>query len=530
MKNKLPNFLIIGAQKGGSTWLYDTLRKHKQIYLPKRVELLHFNRKSCNTSEAKDEYVKNFSDANESHLAIGEKTPSYFWSMDRNGPYCKVNNDHNENIAQDVKNQLGGGTKLITSLRHPVWRTISAYFHHAQRNRINSNANLTNYFEKYGLIDLGFYNRHLIHWLNHFDKKQILTLIMERDIITSPDNGIGKVFDFLNVNHDYDALTMSNPSNVGIKKKYGDGCISTSIEESPVVDHNDIFNMLEIFKDDMNALRNTLDDKLPEWSLIDKALERFIRNASRKSFAIENKNIEGCHNVGIDISPPSFKQSSANALIYPPAKLSQGRLMHDSTFGAFSYIIDGYIYSTDVGRYCSIARNVNIGQGNHVMNWLSTHPFQYEVDFKYKNGSDFIFSYEYKSFSVSKENRKFALDAIRKGRTVIENDVWIGHGVTVTAGVHIGNGAIIAAGAVVTKDVPPYAIVGGVPAKIIKYRFNKETIERLLKSQWWQYAPWDIAEISFHQIDNALKEISKAKACGYLLPYIITPIKLGEFK
>lgn len=109
-----------------------------------------------------------------------------------------------------------------------------------------------------------------------------------------------------------------------------------------------------------------------------------------------------------------------------------------------------------IGNYCSIAQNVTfILDADHYTNHLSTYP--------------------YKRLILTGE-----LEGVSKGNIVIEDDVWIGYGVTVLSGVHIGQGAVVAAGAVVTKNVPPYAIVGGVPAKVIKYRFKHSVIDYLL--------------------------------------------------
>ena len=129
---KVPNFLIIGAQKGGSTWLYDVLREHPEIYLPKAIELHHFNRVNCNTKEAIEKYHQNFKNATSAHKMIGEKTPSYFWTISESRSTYNPNTRHNPNLVNNVKSQLGHNLKVLVSLRHPVKRAISAFFHHVK--------------------------------------------------------------------------------------------------------------------------------------------------------------------------------------------------------------------------------------------------------------------------------------------------------------------------------------------------------------------------------------------------------------
>jgi len=123
-----------------------------------------------------------------------------------------------------------------------------------------------------------------------------------------------------------------------------------------------------------------------------------------------------------------------------------------------------------IGRYCSIAAEVRfiMNGGNHPTSWLSTYPFP-----------------------VFGEGWESAMPATwpNRGDTVIGNDVWIGYGATIMPGIRIGNGAIIATAAVVTKDVPAYAIVGGNPGTILRYRFDEATIGRLLALQWWNWDP-----------------------------------------
>lgn len=129
-----------------------------------------------------------------------------------------------------------------------------------------------------------------------------------------------------------------------------------------------------------------------------------------------------------------------------------------------------------IGKFCSIACGAKflMNSANHTLNSLSTYPFP-------------IFYEEWKHGISPKE----AWD--NKGDIIIGNDVWIGYEAMILAGVTIGDGAIVGTRAVVTKDVPPYTIVGGIPAKVIRPRFPKEEIERLLDLKWWD---WSIDQIS----------------------------------
>lgn len=106
---------------------------------------------------------------------------------------------------------------------------------------------------------------------------------------------------------------------------------------------------------------------------------------------------------------------------------------------------------------------------------------------------------------------KKRLDIVEKPSVIIGNDVWIGQDVTILKGCHIGNGAVLASNSVITKDVPDYAIVGGIPAKIIKYRFSEEIIKKLLKLQWWDLSLDLLENIPFDDIEEAIKILELKK-------------------
>jgi len=141
----------------------------------------------------------------------------------------------------------------------------------------------------------------------------------------------------------------------------------------------------------------------------------------------------------------------------------------NSSLGSHTYIQKrSTVVNASVGKFCSVASDVSIGPGNHKLDDVSTHPVFY--------------------LQNTPLVKKYCADdrfAESSKRTTIGHDVWIGEKAIVLDGVSIGTGAVIASGAVVSKDVAPYTIVGGVPAKPIRMRFTDEEIEFLLKSEWW---------------------------------------------
>ena len=150
-----------------------------------------------------------------------------------------------------------------------------------------------------------------------------------------------------------------------------------------------------------------------------------------------------------------------------------GSVVNSCHIGRFSKVISANLSYVEVGAFVSLAPRCKVGGGgDHPLDQVSHHSLFYSPDRR-----------QHPQMVLSKDD-KFT-DDLKK--TVIGHDVWVGSDAVIKHGVHIGDGAVVAAGAVVVKDVPPYAIVGGVPAKIIKYRHSPELRDALIESQWWNW-------------------------------------------
>lgn len=191
--------------------------------------------------------------------------------------------------------------------------------------------------------------------------------------------------------------------------------------------------------------------------------------------------------------------------------IDRGSILKQCDVGIFSYCAyDCRLEKTKIGKYCSIGPRVSAGFSNHPTNtWVTTYPAFYlnlrkVVGYSFYEGESFLYNpYRYSE---------------KPYLTVIGNDVWIGADVKILDGVTIGDGAIIAAGSVVTKDVPPYAIVAGVPAKVLRYRFTPAQIEFLESFKWWNKSKEWLSNNQkyFNNIDKfiSLFNITKANNKG----------------
>lgn len=183
-------------------------------------------------------------------------------------------------------------------------------------------------------------------------------------------------------------------------------------------------------------------------------------------------------------------KSVLNSTIHKTSKIESGSQVVNSVMDKYSFCgYDCEIVNCEIGRFCSIANNVIIGGAMHPIEWVSTSPVFYA-------GRD----------SVRKKFQQFNRPSDKK--TFIQNDVWIGNNSLIKQGVTIGHGAIIGMGSVVTKDVPPYEIWAGNPAKLIRKRFDDNVIEKLLKSEWWNLDDTQLKKVStnFYDTETTIKK------------------------
>lgn len=205
-----------------------------------------------------------------------------------------------------------------------------------------------------------------------------------------------------------------------------------------------------------------------------------------------------------------------------PHTLQVGTSGHLYTIGAFSYIQSTLPTDTQIGRYCSIAKNVTVMGEGHPIDNFSTSPVFYKSSF-YPFAAD-----EATHAESGFQKNEWHFSMLRKPIT-IGNDVWIGTDVVLKDGITIGDGAVVAQGALVTRDVPPYTVVGGVPAKVIKLRFEETTVKRLLTSAWWDYAYTDFDGVSTNDSpDDFVDALDALVRSNSIVKYSPKPIQFED--
>ena len=182
-----------------------------------------------------------------------------------------------------------------------------------------------------------------------------------------------------------------------------------------------------------------------------------------------------------------------NTQIHDSSRFASGCHFVNCWVGRYNDIgYDCQFVDTRIGSFCSIGSNVRVGGGSHSLAWVSTSSV-------FTSNKDAI-------------KKKFAqFDYNPFLRTEIGNDVWIGDNVLIKGGVTVGDGAVIGMGAVITKDVPAFSVVVGNPAKVIKARFDQETVDMLLKIQWWNFSDEKLSLYScyFNDVPKFIEEVSQ---------------------
>lgn len=176
-----------------------------------------------------------------------------------------------------------------------------------------------------------------------------------------------------------------------------------------------------------------------------------------------------------------------------------------TTFGRF---VD--VQLARVGRYATVGLKSVLGGTFHPLDWLSTNGFQYKASlFGWHDAAA-----DYRDIEPEAGGR----ESFRRGAAVIGHDVWLGAGAIVLRGVTVGDGAVVGAGSVVTRDVPPYAVVAGAPAKVLRLRFDKGVVDDLLDVRWWRFSPNQLDGVPFDDLPAAVAEVRRRVDAG-LEPY-----------
>ena len=270
MHKTKPTFLIIGAQKCGTTWLHQHLRQHPDIFMPAEKDLEFFSYHDHPASPGFASYLDHFSGAAEA-IAIGEATASYFWT-NTNSRWSALPEGFQTDIPATVHRNLGEELKLIVTLRNPVKRVVSAYLHYLAMGEIDPQTDFEQALTYGGIVDMGFYARHLRNWLEFYPLKQIKVLILESDIQVRPVETLADVFQFLSVpEHAFSEESVQQTVYPGTRRLVNDEGVFIADNDQhwrKVISAGWLRQLNRIFLDDVKELDRILGTTLVQsWEM-----------------------------------------------------------------------------------------------------------------------------------------------------------------------------------------------------------------------------------------------------------------------
>lgn len=230
---------------------------------------------------------------------------------------------------------------------------------------------------------------------------------------------------------------------------------------------------------------------------------------------LEDNNISFHNRFNARLRPGDRIRFNEELTVEPYVGFHAGYNLYE--IGSMSYSNSQLPLDIKIGRYCSLAWGIDIPAYNHPYACLSTSVFTHDSE------TDLVIRFS-RDFSPGKGIRY--VPNPQKGAVIIKDDVWIGQHAVLLGGTTIGTGSVVAAHSVVTRNVPPYAIVGGNPAKVIKTRFPSEIVDRLLISKWWEYKFTDFADLDIDDPERFVTQFEARRP--QIEPYLPRKIALAR--
>lgn len=249
--------------------------------------------------------------------------------------------------------------------------------------------------------------------------------------------------------------------------------------------------------------------------------ETFIFDERMDKFFLEKRIYTQSREKGQRLKYGDKILVSKNSVIEPYSMILSGN--HFFPIGSFSSTTTAFPVNCVIGRYSSIAMNVKRMRGNHPLNRYTSSMLTYDKT---------AIAFEQYLRDSGTDSEYYPNDSLAAQPIIIGNDVWIGQNVVFTSkGVRVGDGAVIAAESIVTKDVPPYAVVGGNPARILKYRFPDDVIDKLVELKWWQYdyGQFNSKASSMH-IEEFILDLEKRVDSHSIQPYRPKFVTIEDFR